>query len=180
MAKPNRSKPATESDAPTNSAAEAALALAEPGDWLSCALEHHDQIRAAFETARRAPPGGARVAAMKGLGIILNGHSLAEEVVLYPALIAIDAAKHAQTAYAEQTEAKIQMAELERLSPQSPDWAAQLEQIQAAVLEHMEQEESAFFIEIKEGYPNQAKLTARYREEFERYTRTGIVATNGA
>lgn len=44
----------------------------------------------------------------------------------------------------------------------------------------MEQEERTFFIEIKEGYRDQAKLTARYREEFGRYTRTGIVATNGA
>lgn len=161
------------------SATDAARALAEPGDWLSCAFEHHDQIRAAFETAWRAPPGGARVAAMKGLAVVLNGHSLAEEVVLYPALCAIDAVKHADAAYAQQTEAKIQMAELERLSPQNPDWLAQLELIQAAVLEHMEQEESTWFLEIKEGYPDQAKLTARYREEFERYTRTGIVATNG-
>lgn len=179
MAKANRLKPAPGTET-REDAASAARALAEPGDWLSCALEHHDHIRAAFETARRAPPGGARVAAMKGLAVVLNGHSLAEEVVLYPALVAIDAARHAQTAYAEQTEAKIQMAALERLSPQSPDWAAQLEQIQAAVLAHMEEEESAFFPEIKESYPEQDRLTARYREEFERYTRTGIVATNGA
>lgn len=178
MARAVASKQPPEAIAPSST--EGARAVAEPGDWLSCALEHHDHIRASFEAARRAPPGGARIAAMKGLAIVLNGHSLAEEVVLYPALVAVDAAKHAKTAYLEQTEAKIQMAELERLSPQSPDWLAQLEQIQAAVLEHMGQEESTWFLEIKDGYPDQAKLTARYREEFERYTRTGVVATNGA
>jgi len=171
-------KSAQEPVAPSR--ADAARAVAEPGDWLSCALEHHDHIRAAFEAARKAPPGGARIAAMKGLAVVLNGHALAEEVVLYPALVALDAAEDAQTAYAEQTEAKIQMAELERLSPASPDWAAQLEQIETAVLAHMEQEEGSWFLEIKESYPDQAKLTARYREEFERYTRTGIIATNGA
>ncbi len=117
---------------------------------------------------------------MKGLAAVLNGHSLAEEVVLYPALSAVNAAKHAEAAYADQTEAKIEMAALERLSPQSPEWLAQLEQIQAAVLAHMEQEETTWFLEIKKGYPDQAKLTARYREEFERYTRTGALATNGA
>lgn len=180
MAKPSRSKPQANADVQRPVAADAARALAQPGDWLSCALEHHDHIRAAFETARRAPPGGARIAAMKGLAVVLNGHSLAEEVVLYPALAAVDAARHAQTAYAEQTEAKIQMAQLERLSPQSPDWLAQLEEIQAAVLAHMEEEESTFFIEIRERHADQDRLTARYREEFERYTRTGIVATNGA
>lgn len=179
MARAAAAKPSA-SEPKTSSAADAARAVAGPGDWLSCALEHHDHIRACFETARRAPAGGARIAAMKGLAVVLNGHSLAEEVVLYPALVAIEAAKDAKTAYAEQTEAKIQMAELERLAPDSPDWLAQLEKIQAAVLEHMEQEESSWFLEIKESYPDQAKLTARYREEFERYTRTGIVATNGA
>jgi hypothetical protein len=178
MARSAPSKPSPETVTP--SSADAARAIAEPGDWLSCALEHHDHIRAAFDAARRAPPGGARIAAMKGLGVVLNGHSLAEEVALYPALTAIDAAKDARTAYTEQMEAKIQMAELERLLPQSADWLAQLERIRAAVLAHMEQEESSWFLEIKESYPDQAKLTARYREEFERYTRTGIVATNGA
>jgi hemerythrin superfamily protein len=170
--------PLPASTAPSHAAA--ARAAADPGDWLAAALDHHDQIRAAFEAARRAPPGGGRIAAMKGLGVVLNGHSLAEEVVLYPALVAIDAAGDAQTAYAEQTEAKIEMAALERLSPPSPDWAAQLEKIEAAVLAHMEAEETTWFLQIKNGYPDQAKLTARYREEFERYTRTGIVATNGA
>jgi hypothetical protein len=178
MARSTTAKKASDNAAPTN--ADRARDMAEPGDWLSCALEHHDHIRAAFEMARLAPPGGARVAAMKGLAVILTGHSIAEEAVLYPALVVVDAAKHAQTAYAEQTEAKIQMAQLERLSPLGPDWLAQLEQIQAAVLEHMDNEEGTWFLEIKEGHPEQAKLTAKYREEFERYTRTGIVATNGA
>lgn len=178
MARSTTAKTSTEGNVPTK--ADHARTMAEPGDWLSCALEHHDQIRTAFEKARLAPPGGARVAAMKGLGVVLTGHSIAEEAVLYPALVAVNAAKHAKTAYAEQTEAKIQMAQLERLSPQSPEWLSQLEQIQAAVLEHMDNEEGTWFLEIKQGHPEQAKLTARYREEFERYTRTGIVATNGA
>lgn len=176
MARTAATKSRTE---PSPTTAEEARALAEPGDWLSCALEHHDHIRSAFAAALRAPPGGARVAAMKGLAVVLNGHSLAEEVVLYPALAAMGATDDAETAYSEQTEAKVQMAELERLSPASPDWLAQLEQIQSAVLAHMDEEESSWFLEIKREYPDQAKLTARYREEFERYTRTGIVATNG-
>lgn len=178
MARTSTTRPAKSEFEPTG--ADIARTMAEPGDWLSCALEHHGHIRACFGTARRAPAGGARIAAMKGLAVALNGHSLAEEVVLYPALVAVDATKHAQAAYAEQTEAKVQMAALERLSPQSSDWLAQLEEIEAAVLEHMEQEETSWFLEIKESYPDQARLTTRYREEFERYTRSGIVATNGA
>jgi hypothetical protein len=159
--------------------ATAARAAAEPGDWLSFALDHHDQIRSAFEIARKAPPGGARISAMKGLAVVLNGHSLAEEVVLYPALAAVGNADHAREAYAEQTEAKVHMADLERLDPADDAWLEMLEQIRAAVLAHMTEEESTWFLEIKSEYDDQAKLSARFKEEFERYTRTGYVATNG-
>jgi hypothetical protein len=157
-----------------------ARAAAEPGDWLSLALDHHDQIRSAFEVARKAPPGGGRIAAMKGLAVVLNGHSLAEEVVLYPALAALGDVKHAEEAYAEQTDAKIQMANLERLDPATADWLDQLEQIRTAVLAHMTEEERSWFLKIKSDYDGQARLSARYKEEFDRYTRTGFVATNGA
>jgi hypothetical protein len=155
-------------------------AYPEPGDWLSCALEHHDQIRSAFGAARAAPPGGARVSAMKGLAVVLNGHSLAEEVVLYPALAAIGNADLSDEAYAEQSEAKVQMAVLERLDPADDAWLAKLEEIRAAVFAHMAQEESTWFLAIKSSYEDQAKLSARFREEFERYTRTGILSTNAA
>ena len=117
---------------------------------------------------------------MKGLAVVLNGHSLAEEVVLYPALAAVGKEGDAQEAYAEQTEAKIKMAELERLDPADDAWLEKLEQIRAAVLAHMSEEENTWFLEIKSRYKDQAKLSVRFKEEFERYTRTGIVATNGA
>lgn len=155
-----------------------ARAAAEPGDWLSIALEHHDQIRSAFLKAAQAPPGGARIAALKGLALILNGHSLAEEVVLYPAL-ALVRRKEADKAYAEQTEAKIEMAKLERMDPGGADWIGQLQAIEGAVLQHMSEEEGTWFLELKASDAAQQKLTARFREEFERYTRSGIVATNG-
>jgi hemerythrin superfamily protein len=175
--------PALKSKAPNGETMPAdsaikARAAAEPGDWLSAALDHHDQIRAAFEIARKAPPGGGRVSAMKGLAVVLTGHSLAEEVVLYPALASLGDPNHAEEAYAEQTEVKLQMAELERLDPASADWLEQLEQIRAAVLDHMTEEENSWFLQIKSEHPDQARLSARFREEFDRYARTGFVATN--
>ena len=36
-----------------------------------------------------------------------------------------------------------------------------------------------WFLEIKASDENQARLTARYMEEFERYTRTGALSSNG-
>lgn len=177
MARQTKSTPAPQAEVPD--ALATLRAMAEPGDWLSLALEHHDQIRSAFVVALQTPPGGGRISALKGLAMVLNGHSLAEEVVLYPALADLDE-DQAKTAYDEQTEAKIQMARLEKTDPRSEDWGVLLEEVQGAVLAHMAEEETTWFVELKQSDENQAKLTARYKEEFERYTRTGSIATNGA
>jgi hemerythrin superfamily protein len=154
-------------------ATEKARAAASPGDWLSMALDHHDQIRAAFETCRQAPDGPARTAAMKALALVLNGHSLAEEVVLYPALAKAGEKGHAGMAYTEQTTAKMQMAELERIDPISDAeaWQDKLEHIRGAVLHHIFEEEGSWFLKIKDEYDNQAFLTHRFKEEYDRYVK---------
>ena len=178
MAKQTRPARSSSDVDDANAVTRARLA-AEPGDWLSLALEHHDQIRSAFIRAAEAPPGGARLTALKGLAILNNGHSIAEEIVLYPALSELKP-KQGDMAYAQQSEAKVEMSRLEQLDPASPDWLVQLEAIRDAVLQHMLEEEEGWFLDLKASPRNQAKLTARYKEEFERYTRTGIVATNAA
>src|SRR5688572_23029464 len=96
-----------ESEEDRREATEKARGLAGDGDWLSVALDHHDQIRSAFETCRSAT-AGQRMAAMKQLALVLNGHSLAEEVVLYPAMAKEGEKGHAGMAYTEQTTAKMQ------------------------------------------------------------------------
>lgn len=146
-----------------------ARAAASDGDWLSMALDHHDQIRAAFETARTATASADRRAAFKTLATVLNGHSLAEEVVLYPALAKSGEKGHAGMAYTEQATAKMQMAELERIDPDDQAWLDKLEHIRGAVLHHIYEEEGTWFLELKEKAPDQAFLTLRFAEEYERY-----------
>lgn len=146
-----------------------ARALASGDDWLTTALDHHDQIRRAFETCRSAPPGPNRLNAMRALALVLNGHSLAEEIVLYPALAKSGEKGHAGLAYTEQTTAKMQMAELERIDPHDQAWLDKLEHIRGAVLHHIFEEENAWFPELKSQYDDQAFLTQRFREEYERY-----------
>lgn len=163
----------------TEDVTEHARSLATPSDWLSSALEQHDQIRGSLERARLASRGGDRIAAFKRLAVVLTGHSAAEEGVLYPALFAVRGKQAAAQAYAEQSEVKVEMAELERIDPVDQAWIDKLELIQSALLQHMTEEEGSWFIEIKESYDDQPGLSARFREEFERYTRTGFVASNG-
>ena len=148
-----------------------ARAAAGQGDWLSMALDHHDQIRGAFETARTATSSADRLAAFKTLATVLNGHSLAEEVVLYPALAKNGEKAHAGLAYTEQTTAKMQMAELERIDSNDQAWLDKLEHIRGAVLHHIYEEEGTWFLELKEKAPDQAFLTMRFAEEYERYAR---------
>jgi hypothetical protein len=158
-----------ESDEARAEATRKARAASQGDDWLSLALEHHDQIRGAFDACRTASAGSARMAAFKQLALILNGHSLAEEVVLYPAMAKAGEKGHAGMAYSEQTTAKMQMAELERIDPATEAWADKLEHIRGAVLHHIFEEEGTWFLELKADYEDQAFLTRRFREEFERY-----------
>jgi hemerythrin superfamily protein len=167
-----------ESDQARAEATQKARAAATQGDWLSLALDHHDEIRSAFEACRKAADGSSRLAAMKRLALVLNGHSLAEEIVLYPALAKAGEKVHAGQAYTEQTTAKMQMAELERIDPDGQPWLDKVEHIRGAVLHHMYEEEKSWFPELKEKYDNQQFLTSRFREEFERYA--GAQGDSGA
>lgn len=146
-----------------------ARAASSPGDWLSQALDHHDQIREAFSAGKRTKSAAGRTSAMKALAVVLNGHSLAEELVLYPALGLAEHKAHAAQAYLEQTVAKTQMAELERIAPSDQAWLDKWEHIEGAVLTHIYEEESSWFLELKESGEDQANLTRRYAEEYERY-----------
>jgi hemerythrin superfamily protein len=148
-----------------------ARALAEPGDWLSQILDHHEAIDEAFaETQAASTPAGRR-AAQKRLGVLLNGHAMAEEAVIYPSLAQAGKQGAANTAYTEQAAAKMQIAALEMLDPLSDDYLDKLGHLQGAVQTHVYQEESEWFPYLKEFAPDeaQAHATARYEEEYDRY-----------
>lgn len=158
-----------ESDEARAKATAKAREAATPGDWLSMALDHHAQIRSALENARDARSAEDRLAAMRALATVLNGHSLAEEIVLYPALAKNGEKAHAGLAYTEQTTAKMQMAELERIDPADEAWRDKLEHIRGAVLHHMFEEEGIWFLELRDKAPDQDFLTKRFAEEYRRY-----------
>src|ERR1700709_2647948 len=99
-----------------------ARTAAEPGDWLSQVLDHHEQIDQAFADTKAATTAEERRKAQKRLGGLLSGHSQAEEAVIYPALAQAGKQGHANTAYTEQVAAKQQMAALEVMDPMSEDY----------------------------------------------------------
>jgi hypothetical protein len=164
-----------ESDEKRAEANEKAWEAAEEGDWLSVALDHHDLIRDAFAAVRSATDEEDQRAAQEELKLVLMGHSIAEEGVLYPALALSGEKAHAEMGFNEQAMVKIQMMALANLPPLSQEYMDKLGHIEGAVLHHMYQEESTWFLELKEKGANQDALRDLFVQEFERYTNIEIV-----
>ena len=160
-----------ESQEAREKARDRATECAQPGDWLSVVLDHHRQIEAAFAAVKSTDDAGSRVTALKKLGVVLTGHAIAEESVLYPGLAQDGEKGHADMGYTEQAMVKMQMAQLESLVPMSQDFLDKLEHIRGAVAHHMYEEEGTWFPELKQkaSAEIQTKLTKRFVEEFDRY-----------
>jgi len=161
----------SESDQARAEARAKAGILAAPGDWLCMVLDHHRDLEAAFAVVKAASSESTRVAAQRRLAILLTGHAIAEEAVLYPALAQLGEKRHAERAYDEQASVKMEMARLEKLASMSADYEERLEHIRAAVVHHMFEEEGTWFLELKNRAPaaEQGRLGARYKQEFWRY-----------
>ncbi|MFC3444041.1 hemerythrin domain-containing protein [Sphingobium rhizovicinum] len=151
-------------------AREEARQTAVSGDWLDQILTHHEQIDDAFDKAEAATGATDRTAALKELGALLTGHSMAEEAVIYPQLSHEHKGPMGMS-YQEQQAAKVQVALLEALDPLSQDWVDKLGQLRGAVAHHVYEEEGSRFLKLHEELPAhvQAHMTQRYREETTRY-----------
>jgi len=151
-----------------------ATQVAMPGDWLDQILQHHMDIEDAFADVKAASDAMTRRGALKQLGVLLTGHAIAEEAVIYPALAQDGEKAHASVGYDEQAMVKVQMALLERLDPMSQDFIDKLEHIEGAVAHHMYAEEGNWFLDLKDkaSAEQQAQITMRYAEEYERYVGT--------
>jgi hemerythrin superfamily protein len=148
-----------------------AQAAAGNEDWLAMVLEHHQQVEAAFAAVKSATDPASRIATLKKLSTLLTGHSIAEEAALYPALAHADEKSHAVKAYTEQSAAKLQLGLLQDLPPMSQEFLDKLGHIEGAVAHHVYEEESNWFLDLKNKLPaaDQVKLTKRYQEQFARY-----------
>jgi len=159
------------SDQERAEARQKAQELSQSQDWLEMVLDHHRLIEGAFDRALNATASENRIEAARELAMMLTGHANAEESVIYPAVVEYSGKAHAAMAFEEQAAAKINMALLENIDPMSDDWREKLEHIQAAVAQHVYQEESSWFPDVMQNAPGdkQRLLTDRYAEEFERY-----------
>ena len=163
-----------ESDEKRREARAKARAAAGQNDWLAQVLRHHEQIEALFGAVRATLDVTGRLQALTELALVLTGHANAEEAVIYPALVHFDHKSHGMAGYTEQAGAKANMGELDYLDPMSSEFLDKLEHIRGAVAHHMYEEEGNRFLDLKNlPSSDQARLTARYMEEFDRYVDPG-------
>lgn len=164
-----------ESDEDRMEARDRARTVAASCEWLQTVLDHHLKIEQAFSEAKSASDAGSRRTALKNLGTILTGHSIAEEVAIYPHMAMHGEKSGATMAYTEQSGAKMEMGMLETLDPNSEDWKDKLEHIEGAVQHHVYEEEGTWFPELARNAPadHNRMINERYNEEFRRYMGAG-------
>jgi hemerythrin superfamily protein len=163
-----------ESEEKRREARAKARAAAGQNDWLAQILRHHEQIEAAFTAVKVAQDLTRRLHALRELALVVTGHANAEEAVIYPALVRFGHKSHGMSGYTEQAGAKANLGELEYVDPMSSEFLDKLEHIRGAVAHHVYEEESARFLDLKNlPSSDQARLTARYMEEFDRYMGPG-------
>lgn len=167
-----------ESDEARAEARQKAQSLATSSGWLAMVLDHHMQLEAAFDAVKQASEAEERTSAQQELALLLTGHSIAEESVLYPAMSLSGDKSEATEAYGEQAVVKVQMAALDELEPMSQEYLDKLEHIRGAVAHHVYEEEGTWFYELAQNADadTQAKLSERFEEEFERYMGSEIAA----
>lgn len=135
-------------------------------------LRQHKQIEQLFTQARNAS-GQAAQAAVTELSLLLNGHAMAEEAVIYPEVSENSGKTHAGMAYEEHAMTKLQLAELQKLEPGSKQWIEKLDHIESAVQQHIHQEEGSWLPDVirNASLETRQRMSFEYRNYFDRFDR---------
>jgi hemerythrin superfamily protein len=93
-------------------------------------------------------------------------HEVAEELVLYPAVRKLSGGEQlANARIREQSEAEQQLARMEKLDTESPEFMTEFTDLKAAVLEHAEHEENQVFplVKAEVASEDQLQLAQKYQ-----------------
>lgn len=168
----------------TASVAGAAMAQPRPtppdvgaltaGDWMAQVKAQHAAIDAAFQRAKatRDNDAAGRTAALMDLAGLLTGHSIAEEVALYPgvALVANDRGG-SDKLYVDQQHAKVMVAMIDNMPKTGPAFGVKIRELEDAVKAHVRDEEEREYPALMRAADaaQNAKMTADFRREFTKY-----------
>ena len=149
----------------------AACALSLDGGWLSEVVRQHAAIEEALLAVSAGADPVARRHALQWLSTLLTGHSLAEQAVLYPALSFDRQRAQAVSAYADESNLKVELAAMQAMDPMSLDFSDKLERLRADLAFHLYEEEGSWYPALYRGIDGarHAELSERFVTEFQRY-----------
>lgn len=115
------------------------------GDVVDLLLAQHQEVRQLFSSIHGA--AGDRAEAFECLVRLLAVHETAEEEVVYPALKSIGPAgeRIAEARKAEESQAKTELAQLEKIGVDGPGFDEQLGLFRMNVMQHAQSEEHEVF-----------------------------------
>jgi hemerythrin superfamily protein len=137
--------------------------VTSPTDVVEFLIDQHERIKSLFDTTL-ASSGSQRKAAFLTLRRLLAVHETGEEEIVHPRARRklANGREVVWARLAEEHEAKVALAKLEKLDVDSEEFTAQLSELRNAVVEHAEYEEKEEFCELKEKLtPHELQLMAR-------------------
>jgi len=115
-------------------------------DWVSGLTAEHRLVQAAFQAllVTRADQAGKRKLLLAKIAYALTKHSLEEENVVYPALLAVKPTE-AKRLFDDHTENKRAIYTLRRMPASDPDWLPTAEALSHHIDHHIHEEEDEIF-----------------------------------
>lgn len=135
-------------------------------------LAQHKKIEDLFAMARFAS-GDVAEAIILELALLLNGHSLAEEAVIYSEISINSSKAHAAIAFEEHALTKVQLTTLQKLTPGTKEWTEKLDHIESGVQQHVYQEESSWLPDVIRfaSIADKQRMSVEFRDYFDRFDR---------
>lgn len=149
--------------------------LPTAGDWFMQVKEQHVLIEAqlALVISSDSGPSAQRTIDLKQLSYLLTAHSVAEENVLYPALVFYGFKIDSGDLYLEQQFQKVMNAEIDNAAMKGADGFAFIEKVRklsSAIHEHAKvHEEGDYYPKLQESMTadENALLSVQYREAYD-------------
>ena len=141
------------------------------GDWFQMVRDHHAEIDTLLRQMETTRGPARRAEHLRRVATALTGHSIAEEVVLYPMIEILGVKRDSEALYDEQQDAKVLIARLDAMPKAGPEFLREFRAMADAVRAHVRHEEERSYPELqRRASPAQnAKMSDDFSREFHRY-----------
>lgn len=140
---------------------------AASGDWFELVRVEHRAADKLFQQVLSADDPAARAQLQMKLADALKRHALEEENALYPALQMAGLRAEPQQLYAEHSQMKVLLAELDMMPKNHPQWMRRAQELRTLVQQHVQEEETRIYPSFRQklSAEQNAMITAMYRRE---------------